>query len=129
MIPINPSSGPDEPDGTPPPRIPAPHTPAPRAPEALLEAGRLLLRENPRLSEAEFRSAMLERFRAGDEGLQSDRANMTANPGAGEAAGVFAFFLLPWTLLRWLGWRGRLSRQQAEMDEVVAVLRREGHFA
>ena len=124
MIPINPSSGPDQPRGT-----PAPRTPPLHAPEQLLEAGRQLLHENPRLSEAKFRSAMLERFRAGDEGLQSDQANMKAEPGYGEAAGVFAIFLLPWTLLRWLGWRGRLSRHHAEMDEVVAVLRREGHFA
>jgi hypothetical protein len=115
MLPSNPPAGPDQPDGAPPPRAPAP----------LLEAGRRLRRENPRLNEAEFRSAMLERFRAGDEGLQSDRANMTA----GEASGVFAILLLPWTLLRWLGWRGRLARHHAEMDEVVAVLRREGHFA
>jgi hypothetical protein len=96
--------------------------------QALLEVGRHLLRENPRLSEAEFRNLMLERFRANDQGLQRDRANMGADPGQGEAAGVFAFFLFPWTVFRWLGWRGRLARHRAEMDEVVRVLRHEGHF-
>jgi hypothetical protein len=94
----------------------------------LLEAGRQVLRQNPRLTEAEFRSLMLERFRAGDQGLQRDKAGMTASPGHGAADGVFAVFLLPWTIFRWLGWRGRLTRHHAEMGEVVGVLRGEGYF-
>jgi hypothetical protein len=101
----------------------------PRAVGPLLATGRRLLRENPRLSEAEFRNLMLERFRASDQALQQDQANMTANPGHGAADGVFAIFLLPWTVFRWLGWRGRLARHHAEMGEVVRVLRGEGHFA
>jgi hypothetical protein len=95
----------------------------------LLDAGRALLREQPGLTEAEFRSRMLERFRASDQGLQRDQASMTASPGQGQADGVFAIFLLPWAVCRWLGWRGRLARHRAEMDEAVRVLRAEGHFA
>lgn len=95
----------------------------------LLGAARQQLRECPNLTEAEFRNLMLERFRAGDEGLQHDKSNMTASPGHGTADGVLALFMLPWTLFRWLGWRGRLSRHRAEMDVVVQALRIEGHFA
>jgi hypothetical protein len=94
-----------------------------------VEAGRQLLRENPRLSEVEFRERMLDRFRANDQRLQQDRANLVASPGNGMGDGVFALFALPWSILRWLGWRGRLARHRAEMDEVVGVLRAEGHFA
>src|SRR5262249_3712036 len=95
----------------------------------LVEAGRQLLRENPRLTEAEFRHLMLERFRADDQGLQQDKTSMTASPGHGAADGIFACFLLPRTVFRWRGWRGRLTRHRTEMDEVVRVLRGEGHFA
>jgi hypothetical protein len=94
--------------------------------ESLVQIGRRLLRENPRLTEAEFRNLMLERFRANDQGLQRDKANMVANPGHGEAAGVFAIFALPWTLFRWLGWRGRLARHRAEMEDVVPSAPRRG---
>jgi hypothetical protein len=95
----------------------------------LVESGRCLLREHPGLTEAEFRNRMLERFRARDQGLQSDTANMTVVPDAGSGSGLFAIVLLPWVAFRWLGWRGRLARHRADMEEVVHVLRREGHFA
>ena len=101
-----------------------PDTLRPRDVAPLLETGHRVLRENPRLTEAEFRNVMFERFRANDQGLQRDRTNMVADPGAG----VLAIFLLPWTLFRWLGWRGRLARHRAEMDEVVRLLRSEGRF-
>ncbi len=94
----------------------------------LLDTSRQLLRENPRLSETEFRKLMLEWFQANDQRLQQDKANLIASPGHGSADGVFALFMLPWTIFRWLGWRGRLARHRAEMDEVVRVLRGEGHF-
>src|SRR5262245_5061434 len=93
----------------------------------LVETGRQLLRENPRLTEAEFRQLMLERFRANDQGLQRDKANMVASPGSA-TDGVFAVFALPWTFFRWLGWRGRLARHHADINEVVQMLRSEGHF-
>jgi hypothetical protein len=116
--PVAPKGGRQQPDAT----------LRPRDVEPLLEAGRRLLRDNPRLGEAEFRNLMLERFRANDQGLQRDRTNMVADPGQGEGAGIFAIFRLPWTLFRWLGWRGRLARHRAEMDEVIRVLHREGQF-
>jgi hypothetical protein len=92
----------------------------------LLKTGRQLLRERPGLTEAEFRSLMLERFRESDQGLQEDRATMT---GGTDPGGVGAVFALPWILFRWMGWRGRLARQRADVDGVVRILRAEGHFA
>jgi hypothetical protein len=93
-----------------------------------MDIGRQLLLENPQLTEVEFRRLMLERFQANDQRLQADRRNMIAGPGSGEADGVFAVFALPWTIFRWLGWRGRLARHRAEVDETVRLLRQEGHF-
>ncbi len=75
----------------------------------LLKVGRSLLRERPALTEAEFRSLMLERFQANDQGRQQDTANMTVGGEPGPAGGVFALFALPWVLFRWLGWRGRCA--------------------
>ena len=92
----------------------------------LIEGGRQLLREDPALDEAGFRNRMLERFRANDQGLQDDQRNM--NSGMNPAAGVFSVILLPWAFFRWLGWRGRLARHHADMDEVIRTLRREGRF-
>lgn len=94
----------------------------------LVEAGRGVLRENPTLTEAAFRDLMLEQFRANDRRLQADKRSMSASPGHGQADGLFAVFTLPWTIFRWLGWRSRLARHRAEMDEAVRALRREGHF-
>jgi hypothetical protein len=71
---------------------------------------------------------MLEQFRANDQRLQQDRANMTVSPGTGDADGLFAIFALPWTVFRWFGWRGRLGRHRAQMGETVRQLRQEGHF-
>ena len=95
----------------------------------LLETARSILRENPGLAEAEFRELMLERFREADQGLQKDAGNMVVGGDPGPTGGVFALFMLPWTLFRWLGWRGRLAKHRADLDEVVRVLRQEGHFA
>jgi hypothetical protein len=75
----------------------------------LLATGRQLLREHPKLTEAEFRNLMVERFREADQGLQQDKRNMTASPGHGSADGILTLFMLPWTFFRWLGWRGRLG--------------------
>jgi hypothetical protein len=83
----------------------------------LVESGRQLLRENPSLTEAEFRDRMLDWFRAADRGLQQDTANMAVTPAAEPGSAVIAVFMLPWTIFRWLGWRGRLARHRAEMDE------------
>src|SRR5262249_41115581 len=94
----------------------------------MIEAGRQLLREKPGLTEAEFRNIMLERFRAHDQGLQDDKRNMTSGP-ADPVSGVFSIFALPWAFFRWIGWRTRLARHRAEMDEVVGALRREGQLA
>jgi hypothetical protein len=94
----------------------------------MVEAGRRLLRENPRLTEAGLRKLMLERFQANDQRLQHDKATMTNGP-ADPVGGMFSVLMLPWVFVRWLGWRGRLRRHRAEMNEVVDVLRREGHFA
>jgi hypothetical protein len=94
----------------------------------LVESGRHLLRENPGLTEAEFRNLMLGRFRANDQGLKHDKTNMTGGP-ADPVGGVFSLFMMPWILFRWLGWRSRLARHHADMDEVVRTLRREGQFA
>jgi hypothetical protein len=94
----------------------------------LVETGRLLLRENPALTEAEFRNLMLERFRAADQGLQQDKSTMSGG-SADPVGGVMSALMLPWIFFRWLGWRGRLARHRAAMDEAVRVLRREGRFA
>jgi hypothetical protein len=95
----------------------------------LTEAGRCVIRENPGLTEDEFRDVMLERFRAEDQGLEQDRRNMTVTPASDSGSAFFRALLLPWVAFRWLGWRGRLARHRAEIDQVVQVLRREGHFA
>jgi hypothetical protein len=95
--------------------------------QPLLVSGRQLLRDCPRLTEAEFRRVMLERFRRNDQGLQDDKRNMSSGP-ADPAGGVFSVLALPWAMFRWLGWRGRLARHRADMDEVIRVLRSEGHF-
>jgi hypothetical protein len=94
-----------------------------------VEAGRVLLHEDAGLTEAEFRERMLERFRENDLGLQQDKRAMTASPAVDSGSAFFAALLLPWTIFRWLGWRGRLARQLADMDVAVRVLRGEGHFA
>jgi hypothetical protein len=94
----------------------------------LIEAGRHLLREKPGLTEAEFRNLMLERFRTNDQGLQDDKRNMSGGP-ADPVGGLGSVFALPWALFRWLGWRSRLARHRAEVDEVVQRLRQEGRFA
>jgi hypothetical protein len=94
----------------------------------LLKTGRQLLRESPALTEAEFRNLMLERFREDDQGLKRDQTNMTGGP-ADPVGGVLSGFVLPWIFIRWLGWRGRLARHHADMDEVVQTLRQEGKFA
>jgi hypothetical protein len=94
----------------------------------LVETGRQILHANPHLTEAEFRNLMLEHFRASDKKLQEDKANMIVSPGD-SWDGVLALFELPWTVFRWLGWRDRLAGHHAEIDEVVRVLRGQGHFA
>ena len=94
----------------------------------LIEAWRQLLRENPGLTEVAFRTLMLERFREKDQGLQEDKRNMSSGP-ADPVGGVFSVFMLPWTFIRWLGWRSRLARHRADMDKVVRTLRQEGRFA
>lgn len=71
---------------------------------------------------------MLERFRANDRRLQDDKRNMSSGP-ADPVGGVFSVIALPLALFRWVGWRNRLARRRAEIDEAVRVLRREGHFA
>lgn len=124
MPPINPNESVTPAGGQRPPDLDAPKADL----QPLVEAGRQLLRENPRLTEVEFRNIMLERFRANDQRLQTDKRNMSASPGHGEADGVLAMFMLPWMIFRWLGWRSRLSRHRAEMDEVVRLLRRERNF-
>ncbi len=92
-----------------------------------LEQWRHVLREKPKLTEVEFRNLMLECFRASDQRLQNDKANISAGP-VDPVGGVFSVLALPWIIFRWLGWRGRLARHHAEMDETVRVLRLEGHF-
>jgi hypothetical protein len=94
----------------------------------LVETGRQFLRDKPGLTEVAFRDLMLERFRANDQGLQHDKSNMSGGP-ADPVGGVFSVLTLPWILFRWLGWRRRLARHHADMDEVVRMLRREGQFA
>ena len=93
----------------------------------LIEAGRSLVREDPKLTEPNFRNLMLERFRANDQGLQDDKRNMTSGP-ADPMGGIFSLLALPWTFFRWLGWRSRLARHRADMDEIVRALRKEGYF-
>ena len=65
----------------------------------LIDAGRRILLEKPELTEGEFRTLMLERFRANDQGLQDDKRNMSGGP-ADPVGGVFSALALPWTLFR-----------------------------
>ena len=68
----------------------------------LIDAGRRILLEKPELTEGEFRTLMLERFRANDQGLHDDKRNMSGG-AADPVGGVFSALALPWTLFRWLG--------------------------
>lgn len=68
----------------------------------MIEAARQLLREKPGLTEAEFRDAMPERFRANGQGLQNDKRNMSSG-SADPVGGVFSVFALPWAFVRWIG--------------------------
>jgi hypothetical protein len=42
---------------------------------------------------------------------------------------VLVALLIPWQVYRLLRWYRRAARQWADVDEVVRVLRRDGHLA
>lgn len=92
----------------------------------IVAKGRALLGENPALGEADFRHRIMQEIIAEDEAARPGSTSALA--GSGAFGAVIMLFLLPVFLFRWLNWRGKLARYEADIAAAIMMLREEGFF-